>query len=73
MTAPEFERHIPFEGVHNFRDLGGYQTSDGRTIRRRTLFRSGEMQNMTEPDLPKARSELGIKTVVDLTGQDSIS
>lgn len=42
MTTPPLERHIPFEGVHNFRDLGGYQSTDGRTIRWRTLFRSGE-------------------------------
>ena len=73
MTAPAFERYIPFEGVQSFRDLGGYQASDGRKVGRRTLFRSGEIQNMTEPDLLKARSELGIKTVVDLQCQDSIS
>ena len=73
MVTPAFGRHIPFEGVYNFRDLGGYETADGRKVRRRTVFRCGEMQNMTEPDLLKARGELGIKTIVDLTGQDSIS
>ena len=50
MTMSAHERHIPFEGVHNFRDLGGYRTTDAGTIRRRTLFRCGEMQNMTESD-----------------------
>ena len=34
------ERHlIPFEGGRNFRDLGGYQTMDGRTIKTGKLFR----------------------------------
>lgn len=73
MTIPTYERLIPFEGVHNFRDLGGYQATDGRTTRWRTLFRSGETRNMTESDLLLARDELGIKTLVDLRGQDSVS
>ena len=73
MTTSAYERDIPFEGVHNFRDFGGYRTSDGRNVRWRTLFRCGETQNMTESDLFKARSELGVKTLVDLRGQDSIS
>ena len=42
-------------------------------MRWRTLFRSGEMQNITESDLLKARSELGIRAIVDLRGPDSIS
>ncbi|MFD7305073.1 tyrosine-protein phosphatase, partial [Streptomyces pharetrae] len=27
------DRHIPFAGLHNFRDLGGYTTTDGRRVR----------------------------------------
>ncbi len=37
-------RHIRLEGQANFRDLGGYQTSDGRTVKWRELFRAGEPQ-----------------------------
>ncbi len=71
MTAPTYERHIPFDGVHNFRDLGGYQTNDGRTIRWRTVFRSGEPLELTSSDLERARGELGIRTVIDLRGSEA--
>lgn len=59
------ERHlIPFEGGRNFRDLGGYQTMDGRTIKTGKLFRSGVLHHMTAADYTKVEA-LGIKTVVD--------
>jgi len=35
-------RFIQLEGVKNCRDLGGYPTADGRIVRPRRLFRSGE-------------------------------
>ena len=34
------ERLLPLDGPDNFRDLGGYETSDGRTVRWGQLFRS---------------------------------
>jgi protein-tyrosine phosphatase len=59
------ERHlISLEGGRNFRDLGGYQTTDGRTIKSGKLFRSGVLQHMTAADYEKV-DKLGIKTVVD--------
>jgi protein-tyrosine phosphatase len=33
-------RVLPLEGVRNFRDLGGYDTRQGRRVRWRKLFRS---------------------------------
>lgn len=64
MTDPD--RHIPFDRVFNFRDLGGYRVRDGRTVRWRRLFRSGELQRMTAEEAARARAELGIVTVIDL-------
>lgn len=59
------ERHlIPLEGGRNFRDLGGYQTMDGRTVKSGKLFRSGVLHHMTAADYDKVE-EFGIKTVVD--------
>jgi protein-tyrosine phosphatase len=65
MNKP-YERRIPFESVFNFRDLGGYRTRDGRTVRWRRLFRSSEIQRITPNEVEYARNELGVTTVIDL-------
>src|ERR1700691_5420234 len=59
------ERFMSFEGVLNFRDLGGYECEDGRHTRWGRLFRSDAMHDLTEDDLVVFRG-LGIETVVDL-------
>ena len=66
MSDSPFERHIPFEGCFNFRDLGGYHTSDGRTVRWRRIFRSARLQLLTERDAVRIRDEIGITAVIDL-------
>jgi protein-tyrosine phosphatase len=58
-------RLVPFEGVLNFRDLGGYESEDGRRTRWGRLFRSDAMHDLTEDDLVVFRG-LGIAAVVDL-------
>jgi protein-tyrosine phosphatase len=59
------DRLVPFTGVLNFRDLGGYETEDGRHTRWGQLFRSDAMHDLTEEDLEVFRG-LGIACVVDL-------
>ena len=58
-------RLVPLDAVHNFRDLGGYPTHDGRTTRWRVLFRADGLYRLTRADLDRVR-ELGLRTVVDL-------
>jgi len=58
-------RILDIEGVINFRDLGGYQTSDGRQVMWGRVFRSGQMDRPTEKGI-KALAALDVKTVVDL-------
>jgi protein-tyrosine phosphatase len=57
-------RHVALEGAQNFRDLGGYATDDGRTVRWGLLFRSDNLSQLTDADLDKVH-ELGIKLVCD--------
>ncbi|MEL1265093.1 tyrosine-protein phosphatase [Pseudoxanthomonas putridarboris] len=59
------ERVLPLEGGINFRDLGGYPTSDGRQVRWGALFRSGAMDTLTDGDYAYLQG-LGIKTICDL-------
>jgi protein-tyrosine phosphatase len=61
------DRHIPFDALHNFRDLGGYPTPDGRRIRPGRLYRAdslGKLRPGTE-DWSRFLS-LDVRTVVDL-------
>jgi protein-tyrosine phosphatase len=60
------QRVIGFEGCLNFRDLGGYPTEDGRTLRWRQLFRSDALHRLSEADIARFRDELLISDVVDL-------
>ena len=65
------DRHHPFEGCFNFRDIGGYPTSDGRTVRWNRYFRAGRQDRMTEQDLKKA-SNLDISVQIDLRKPEEI-
>lgn len=65
------DRHHPFEGCFNFRDIGGYRTADGRTVRWGRYFRAGRQDRMTDEDLTKVRS-LGIRTQIDLRRPDEV-
>lgn len=58
------KRHLAFEGAPNFRDLGGYETSDGRHVKWGELYRSDNLAHLTDSDLAKV-SGLGIRLVCD--------
>lgn len=45
------ERRLPLQGTVNFRDLGGYQTIDGRRVRWGKIFRSDHLSRLTDNDL----------------------
>jgi protein-tyrosine phosphatase len=58
-------RLVRLDAVHNFRDMGGYPTLDGRSTRWRRLFRADGLYRLTGDDLEVVR-ELGLRTVIDL-------
>ena len=64
------QRRFEFEQVYNFRDMGGYAAADGRTVRWRQLFRSGEPQRLSEAEAQQVHSELALATVIDLRSED---
>jgi len=61
------ERRVPFEGVTNFRDLGGYRTVEGRRTRWGMVFRADALNGLTSADLT-AYDQLGLRVVYDLRG-----
>ncbi len=62
-------RLLPLEGGRNFRDLGGYATEDGHSVRWGRVFRSGVMTNLTEGDYAYLAS-LGIATICDYRSEE---
>jgi|SRR5215831_5924869 len=59
-------RHIHFESVPNFRDLGGYRTRDGRTVAWRRLFRSAALHKMNDHEMARLTHEISPRVVIDL-------
>ena len=62
-------RKLPFTGAHNFRDLGGYKTEDGRALKWGKIYRSDDLHLLTDEDL-KYLSRLNIKSVVDFRSDE---
>jgi protein-tyrosine phosphatase len=58
-------RHIEFDRLHNFRDVGGYAAFDGRTVRWNRLYRSDTLSKLAGSDWERYQA-LGIRTVIDL-------
>lgn len=61
------ERFLTTEGIHNFRDFGGWQTAGRGRVRRGLLFRSGQHVGASDADLAVIAA-LDIRTVIDLRG-----
>ncbi|KOU17669.1 tyrosine-protein phosphatase [Streptomyces sp. WM6368] len=59
------KRHVEFERLHNFRDLGGYRAADGRTVRWGTVYRADSLGKLSGADWERFLG-LGIGTVIDL-------
>ncbi|MGG7077897.1 tyrosine-protein phosphatase [Clostridium sardiniense] len=58
------ERIVPLKSFSNFRDLGGYDTKDGRRVKWGLFYRSEDLSNLKGNDLEYFKT-LGIKYVLD--------
>jgi len=58
-------RLLSFQSCFNFRDLGGYDTTDGRRVRWNTLYRADTLHRLTAADR-EAFALLSLRTVIDL-------
>lgn len=65
------ERHLPLQGGHNYRDMGGYRTADGHYVRWGRVFRTDDMHNLTDADLAYLAS-IHLRTVVDFRSEQEI-
>ncbi len=61
----EVSKPLKLEGTHNTRDLGGYQTLDGKMTKSHKLLRSDAMHSLSE----KAKEylyEYGVRCIIDM-------
>lgn len=58
-------RAVPIDGAFNFRDVGGYETTDGGVTRWGCLYRSDALHNLTASAQQKL-IEMGLRTIVDV-------
>lgn len=59
------ERVLTLDGVHNFRDYGGYPTAGGGRIKSGWLWRSGQHAGASDADLDQI-ADVGFAAVFDL-------
>jgi protein-tyrosine phosphatase len=69
---PGRERLVPLAGAMNFRDLGGYPTADGRTVRWGCVYRSDGLDQLTDADL-QVLAERGLRLVCDLRNDREVT
>ena len=65
------DRHYPFEGCFNFRDIGGYLGLDGKRVKKGLYFRTGRQDRMTQKELAQL-TDLKISTQIDLRKPDEV-
>tara|TARA_B100000287_G_C20663218_1_gene790856 strand:- start:1737 stop:2612 length:876 start_codon:yes stop_codon:yes gene_type:complete len=62
-------RLLPMDGSHNTRELGGYKTLDGRSVKWGMLFRSDKLSDISNTDQEYLQN-LGIKKIIDFRSQE---
>jgi len=67
-AAVAADRRVPFEGITNFRDLGGYRTASGVRVRWGLLFRADSLHGLTRRDIT-LYDQLGLRAVYDLRSE----
>ena len=59
-------RTVAVDGVVNVRDIGGWTTTDNKSVKYGKIFRGGRLKKITATGLNQLFSELGVKTEVDV-------
>ena len=63
------KREVALEGAINFRDMGGYTTTDYRRISMGRIYRAGDISKLTDEDMVEIKRRK-INTVIDFRGEE---
>ncbi len=61
-------RLLPMDGAHNTRELGGYKTVDGKSVKWGMLFRSDKLSSISKTD-EEYLKYLGISKIIDFRSE----
>ena len=61
-------RLLPMDGAHNTRELGGYKTIDGKSVKWGMLFRSDKLSGISKTD-EEYLKKLGISKIIDFRSE----
>lgn len=65
------ERHLPMTGGYNYRDLGGFKTTDGKFVKWGKIFRSDDLNHLTDQDL-EYLSSVPLTSIVDFRSAEEM-
>ena len=57
---------LPVTGIQNARQLGGYKTTDGKTVKSNCLLRTAKLSDATDEDLTVLKNQYNLGYIVDL-------
>lgn len=73
VTSDKYPRFVDVDGVSNIRDIGGYTTLDGKTVKQGIVYRSAYLDLITEEGKTVILGQLGVITDLDLRGESDAS
>lgn len=66
------QQHLALPGCLNLREIGGYQTSEGKQIKWRNLLRSDSLHNLPVSSQQQL-IDYGVRTIIDLRSPSEVS
>lgn len=69
MVHPAPGTQLPFEGGHNFRELGGYEADEGKHIKWGQIYRGIPTWKLTSEADRKLLDSLGLRLILDLRSE----
>lgn len=63
---------VPLSGVRNARELGGYRTENGKTVRQGVLLRTAKLSGATDEDIRVLTEDYHLAEIIDFRGDMEI-
>lgn len=72
-TTIQVGKQIKLQGADNVRDLGGYRTKTGKTVKAHVLLRAAALNKLTKADAKKLKQVYHVRTDIDLRSKAEVA